>query len=119
MKTDLFSNVMEFLKNEKIEIIKRKISESEFLLESPDSLITVKFVMNNINHEILYDIYSSKYYIHLKEETLKDVERLESIAEDYGNWNFAKTIEDIWLILDEIKYWAYSNEFGVKEKELF
>jgi len=54
----------------------------------------------------------------LKEDTIKDVEKLESIAEEDRKWKVAETIEDIWLILDEVEIWARKNKFNLREKEM-
>jgi len=63
-------------------------------------------------------VYSPEYSIHLKEETIKDVEKLEFLAEENGRWKIAESIEDIWLVLDQIKFWAIKNNYSVMEKQL-
>ncbi len=118
METGLVSNLVNFLKEEKIKMKLQKTSDSEFWLESPDGFMTVKFVTDESAHEILYDIFSPKYDVHLKEENLRDVERLDLIAEETGKWQYEKSIENFWLILDCVKLWARKNGFRVKEKRL-
>ncbi len=118
METGLVSNLVNFLKEEKIKMKLQKTSDSEFWLESPDGFMTVKFVTDESAHEILYDVFSPKYDVHLKEETLRDVERLDLIAEETGKWQYEKSIENFWLILDCVKLWARKNGFRVKEKRL-
>jgi hypothetical protein len=118
METGLVSNLLNFLKEEKIKMKLQKTSDSEFWLESPDGFMTVKFVTDENAHEILYDVFSPKYDIHLREETLRDVERLDLIAEETGKWQYEKSIENFWLILDCVKLWARKNGFRVKEKRL-
>ncbi len=117
-KIGLFSNVLEFLNNEQIDFELKKVSDSEFWLEKSDGSVTVKLKINHVAHEIWYDVYSTEYNRHLKEETIRDVEALEWIAEEQGKWSTAKAVEDIWLVLDEIRYWAQKNEFIVKENEI-
>ncbi len=118
METGLVSNLLKFLKEEKIKMKLQKTSDSEFWLESPDGFMTVKFIVDESAHEILYDVFSPKYDIHLKEETLRDVEKLDIIAEETGEWEYEKSIEGFWLILDCVKLWARKNKFEIKEKEM-
>jgi hypothetical protein len=118
MKTNLISELLKFLKKEEIEIKLRKISDFEFWLESPDKSITAKFVINNNTREILYDIFSVEHDVHLKEEKIRDVEKIDFIAEEHKKWKLVETVEDFWLILDENKLWAQKNQYQVKEKEM-
>ncbi len=118
METGLVSNLLIFLKEEKIKMKLQETSDSEFWLESPDGFMTVKFVMDESAREILYDVFSPKYDVHLKEETLRDVEKLDLIAEETGKWEYEKSIENFWLILDWVKLWARKNGFRVKETRL-
>jgi hypothetical protein len=118
MKTDLISNLLAFLREERIKMELRKTSNSDFWLESPDGFMTVKFVMDEDKHEILYDVFSPKYDVHLREETLRDAERLDFIAEEDGRWEYEKSIEDFLLILDCANLWAHKNGFRVKETNL-
>ncbi len=96
----------------------QKTSDTEFWFEGPDDFMTVKFVMDKNTHEIMYDVFSPKYDVHLREETLRDVERLDLIAEEAGRWEYERAIEDFWLILDCVKLWARRNGFSVKETRL-
>jgi len=118
MKTNLISELLKFLKKEEIEIKLRKISDFEFWLESPDKSITANFVINNNTREILYDIFSVEHDVHLKEEKIRDVEKIDFIAEEHKKWKLVETVEDFWLILDENKLWAQKNQYQVKEKEM-
>ena len=93
-------------------------SLSEFWLDDKLGEILVKFKIDIPKHELLYDVYSPKYIVHLKEETIKDVENLEYIAEENRKWKIAETIENIWLILDQIKLWAEKNRYSNKQKKL-
>jgi hypothetical protein len=56
--------------------------------------------------------------VHLREEVLRDVERLDMIVERWGKWDYEKSIEDLWLVLDCVKLWAHENELSLKEKSL-
>ena len=118
MDNDLTSLIKDFLKKEKINFSISEDSSTDFWLDNLNSTITVKFKINAPKHEILYDVYSPEYSVHLKEETIKDVERLEFLAEENRRWKIAESIEDIWLVLDQIKFWARKNNFSVMEKQL-
>jgi hypothetical protein len=118
MEGDLISELLKFLKKEKIEIKMRKISDSEFWLESPDKSITAKLAVDNDAREILCDIFSVEHDVHLKEEKIRDVEKIDFIAEEHKKWKLVEAVENFWLILDEIKLWAQKNRYQVKEKEM-
>jgi hypothetical protein len=118
LAANLISNVLNFLRKEKIKMKFQKISDSEFWLEGPRGFLTVKFHVDEDNHQVLYDLFSPKYDVHLKEEALRDVEKLDIIVEEKGKWNYEKSIEDLWLVLDSVKLWAQENRFNVKEKKL-
>jgi len=118
MNESLVSTVSNFLENEKIKMRLKKTSDLEFWLESQEGFLVAKLIANHENSEILYDVFSPMYDIHLKEETLRDVERLDFIAEEARKWEFEKSIEDLWLVLDCVKIWARKNGFGVKETRL-
>ena len=118
MNTTLLPMIVKFIKKEHIDLLISKDNSNEFWLDNKFGSITVKFKINNPKHEILFDVYSPEYFVHLKEETIKDVERLEYLAEEHRRWKLAEIIEDIWLILDQIKLWAIQNNFNVVEKEL-
>ena len=106
------------MKKEKIGFSISEDNSSEFWLDDLKNSISVRFKINNPKHEILYDVYSPEYSVHLREETLKDVKRLEFLAEENRKWKIAESIEDIWLVLDQIKLWAIENNFNVMEKQL-
>jgi hypothetical protein len=118
MKNNLIPIIEDFLKKEKINFSISEDNSTDFWLDNLNSTITVKFKINAPKHEILYDVYSPEYSVHLKEETIKDVERLEFLAEENRRWKIAESIENIWLVLDQIKFWARKNNFSVMEKKL-
>jgi hypothetical protein len=118
LATDLVSNILKFLRKERIKMKLRMISDSEFWLEGPYGFLTAKFRVDEGNHQVLYNLFSPKYDVHLKEEALRDVERLDLIVEERGKWDYEKSIEDLWLVLDCVKLWAQKNRFGVREKDL-
>jgi hypothetical protein len=118
MEKALVKNLIDFLKDEKIKMKMREISNSEFWLEGPYGFLTARFFVDKVALEISYDVFSPKYDLHLKEESLRDVKKLESIVEEKGKWDYAKSIEDLWLVLDCVKIWAQKNGFCVKEKHL-
>jgi hypothetical protein len=118
MGTNLTSKLSDFLKEEKIKMKLRIISDSEFWLEGPYGFLTAKFRVAKDSHQVLYDLFSPKYDVHLKEEALRDVEKLDMIVEERGKWDYEKSIEGLWLVLDCVKLWAHENRFSVEEKSL-
>lgn len=119
MGTDLVPNLLNFLKKEKIKINLREVSNSEFWLEAPDGSVTAKFIIDENAHKILYDIFSTEYDTHLKEETIRDVKEIDFIAEeDLRNWKLVGTVENLWLVLDAVKLWALKNKFEIEEKDM-
>ena len=118
MKNNLITIIKDFIKKEKIDFLVSEDNSSEFWLDDLKSSITVRFKIDIPEHKILYDVYSPEFSIHLKEESLKDVERLEFLAEEHRRWSIAKSIEDIWLVLDCVNIWARKNNFNVMERKL-
>jgi len=118
MENNLISILKEFIKKEKIDFSISEDDSSDFWLDDLKSSMTVRFKIDSPKHQILYDVYSPEYSVHLQEETIKDVEQLEQLAEENRKWKLAESIEDIWLVLDEIKLWAMENNFNVMEKKL-
>jgi hypothetical protein len=118
MNESLVSNVLNFLEKEKIKMKLQKTSDLEFWLESQDGFVVTKFIVNQETSEVTYDVFSPKYDVHLREETLRDVEKLDFIAEEARKWEYEKSIEDLWLVLDCVKIWARKNGFHVKETRL-
>ena len=118
MKNNLIPVIKDFMKKEKIDLSISQDNSFEFWLDDTLGSITVRFKINNPKQEVIYDVYSPELSTHLKEETIKDVERLEFLAEDDRKWKFAEGIENIWLILDRIKLWARQNDFKLMEKHL-
>lgn len=118
MKNNLISILKDFIKKEKINLKISKENPYEFWLDDQFSTITMRFKVNNPKREILYDVYLPQFSVHLKEETIKDVEYIGFQAEENRRWKIVKSIEDIWLILDEIKLWAIQNNYNLMEKQL-
>jgi len=118
MQNKLIPLIEDFLKQEKINFSISEDNSTDFWLDDLKSSMTVRFKIDSPKHQILYDVYSPEYSVHLKEETIKDVERLEFLAEENRRWKIAESIEDIWLVLDQIKLWARQNNFNVMEKQL-
>lgn len=95
----------------------QKISDSEFWLESPEASVVAKFIIDS--DEILYDVFSPEYDVHLNEEAIKDVEALDFFAEAQKDWKLEESVEDLWLILDQVKFWAEKNKLKkIKQTEL-
>jgi hypothetical protein len=118
METGLSSKLLDFLGEEKLDIKLQTVSDSEFWLDGPYGFLTARISMNKDAHQVSYDLFSPKYDIHLKEETLGDVEKLDAIVEEKREWRVEKSIEGLWLVLDCVKLWAHENGFSVKEKSL-
>ena len=118
MQTNLVPLIRDFMKIEKIDFSISEDNSSEFWVDDLKNSITIRFKVDASTHDIFYDVYSSEYSVHLKEETIKDVENLEFLAEENKRWRLAESIEDIWLILDRIKIWARQNNFNLIEKHL-
>jgi len=118
MKNNLVPVIKDFIKKENIDFSVAQYKPYEFWLDDLDSSITVRFKISLPDHQILYDVYSPNYNVRLKEESIKDVEKLESLAEENREWKIAESIEGIWLVLDQIRLWANYNNFNVKQKQL-
>jgi hypothetical protein len=106
------------MRDEKINMKLCEISGSEFWLEGPSGFLTARFFVDVATREISYDVFSPKYDLHLKEESLRDVEKLERIMEEKRELNYEKPIEELRLILDCTKLWAQNNGFSIKEKPI-
>ena len=118
MKNNLLSVIKDFIKKEKINLLISEDKNSGFWLDDQKNSVTVRFKVDISKQEILYDVYLPEYSVHLKEKTLRDVEVLEFIAEENKRWKIAESIEEIWLVLDQIKTWARQKNFYLKEKKL-
>jgi hypothetical protein len=118
MKNNLVPILKNFIEKEKIDLAISKENSYEFWLDDSFGTITIRFKVNNPKHEILYDVYLPQYSVHLKEETIKDVEYLGFQAEENRRWKIVESIENIWLVLDEIKLWAIQNNYKLMEKQL-
>lgn len=95
-----------------------KSSDSELWLEALGGFISVKILVDYPNHLILYDIFSPKYDVHLREKTLVDIEKSYSTSEINGKREYEKSIEGLWLALEQIRLWARKNRFNIKETRL-
>jgi hypothetical protein len=118
MISDLISSLLTLLEREKIAMRLRETSVSEFWIESLESSLVARFLVDAAAREISYDVFSTEYDLHLKEETLRDVEKLDFLAEAHKKWKIAEAAEGFWMVLDEIKIWARKNSFTVKEKRI-
>jgi hypothetical protein len=112
----LLNNLAGFLKDEKINMKLRKISDSEFWLEGPHRFLTASFFVDKVAHEITCDVFSPKYHLHLKDESFRGVKKLELILDEKARRDCEKSIEDLWLVLDCVKMWAQKSGFCVKEE---
>ena len=119
MENPLIPIVKDIITRNKIRMSLSEENTSNFWLDDSSGSLTVKFRTNMPSHEILYDVFSPEFSMHLKEETIKDVECLDFIAEEHQKWNIPSVIEDIWLILDHLKLWAHDHGFSLRETKLF
>ena len=118
LRNDLILTLLDFIHEEKINLSLNKKSDLEFYIDNSDKSVVLKILINSVNNELLYDIYSTYYEEHIDAKTIKDIEQLVYITEENRKWNEVKDIEDIWLIIDEIKIWAQNNNFVLKESEI-
>ena len=118
MEKSFVKNLMDFIRDEKISVKLREISATEFWLEGPQGFLTARFFVDSAARKISYDVFSPKYDVHLKEENLQDVEKLERIVEDLRKWDYEKPIEELRLVLDCAMLWAQNNRFTIKEKTI-
>lgn len=118
MEKSYVQSLEDLIRNEKFSMKLREISNSEFWLEGPYGFLTARFYVNAAAREISYDAFSPKYDLHLTEESIRDVEKLERILEDKRKWDYEKPIEELRLILDYAKLWAKNNGFSIKEKQI-
>lgn len=95
-----------------------RVDDSQLWLETPDEFVSLRLIICWETQQILYDIFSPKCSLHLKEETVEDVERLDSVAEIEGKWKYERSIEDLWFVLDWIKLWARKDGFVLKKMHL-
>jgi len=118
MGNDLYYELVDFIKNEKIKLKINKYSDSEFWIDGSDDSLVIRFTIDSKNHEIFYDVYSTEDEEHLKVKTVKDIEHLVFINEEDRKWEIIEDIEDLLLILDEIEIWSQKNNFILKSKIL-
>ena len=118
MEKNFVKELLDWIRNEKFNMKLREVSDSEFWLEGSYGFLTARFFVDIAGREILYDIFSPKYDLHFKEESLRDVENIERIIEEKAKWDYEKPVEELWLILDHVNLWAQENGFSVKEKRI-
>jgi hypothetical protein len=118
LEKNFVKGLLDWIRNEKFNMKLQEISDCEFWLEGPYGFLTARFFVDIAAREISYDIFSPKYDLHLKEESLRDVEKMEHIIEEKGKWDYEKPIEELWLILDHVNIWAQHNGVSVKEKRI-
>ena len=92
-----------------------QLIKSQYFIIEDELLNTFDYVFPT---KTQLNVFSPKYDVHLKEETLRDVERLDSIIEEKGKWNYEKSIEEFWLLLEASRIWGKKNGFQVKEATL-
>ena len=119
MKNDLVFMLLDFIKKEKLHVVLKKVTDTKMWLETEDGAIAIEFIIDDVIHTLLFDIYSDYLTDHLKIETLRDLEKVINIEEERQDWKFVSDLEEIWLLLDEIKFWSYHNQFRIREIVLF
>jgi len=118
MQNNLYSVLIDFIKNEKIKLKINKYSNDEFWIDGSDGSLVIRVVIDSNKHKIYYDVYSTENEEHLKVKTIKDIEQLVFINEENRKWGLVEDIEDLLLILDEIELWSQKNNFIIKSKIL-
>lgn len=71
----------------------RETPVSEFWIERLDNSLVARFLVNAAVEEISYYAFSTEYDVHLKEETVHDVddvEKLDFIAKEHKNGNLQR-----------------------------
>lgn len=68
-----------------------------------DNSLVARFLVDAAAEEISYDVFLTEQDVHLKEETLHGVEKLDFVAEEHKKWKFAEAAEDLWMVLDELR----------------
>ena len=61
MEMTLVKNLMDLMKDEKIDMKLREISDFEFWIEEPYGFLSARFFMDVGAREISYDVFSPKY----------------------------------------------------------
>ena len=118
IENDFFSDLSALIKKERIRMKISRKSRSEVQIDVPDKSCIVKFVIDSIHHELWYDIYITEYATHLNEKLLYNFNKLYSLQKQHRKLKLPKYIPDIWVIFDEIDFWAKEAKFDVKQKEL-
>jgi hypothetical protein len=99
-----------------------KTDDSRLWLETSDESIAVRLLVNYQTKEIIFDvrIHSSflGWYVHLKEETLDNLEKLDSIVGAISGWKHEESVKELWFLVLWIKTWARRNGFLPKRKIL-
>ena len=118
IENDFFSDISAFLKKQRIRMKLSRKSRSEGQIDVLDKSCMVRFVVDSLHHELLYDIYIAEYSKHLDEKLLYNFDKLYSLQKLHGGKKLPTFIPDMWVIFDEIDMWAKSVRFGVKQKVL-
>ena len=118
IQKDLYTTLKDFIEKEKVKWDLFKKSQNEFWIEAVNSQLTARFEVDTQSKQIFYDIFSLEDEEHLNFDTIKDVEKRGFIEESRHNWRSEISIEEMWLVLDEIKLWAFKNKYKIIEKIL-
>ena len=118
IENDFFSDLHSYIIKQNIKMRLNKKSKSELNLVSPDNFISVNLIIDNIHHNILYDVYFSAYKKHLNERTLSDFEKIYSLQRKHDKWHLPKYLPDLLMILDEIHLWAMKFNFKIKSMKI-
>lgn len=116
IENDFLSDLLTYIDKEKIKIKLSKKSDSELTFESPDKSIKIIFMIDKINHNILYDIYLSNYQKHFWEKTITNFEKMYTLARKHGKWHLPEYLPDTWMILDEVHNWTKKTSYAIKGK---
>ena len=114
IENDFLTEILSYIKKERIMMKLTYKSNFEYKLESPDKSIIVNFTLDKIHHKLLYDVYLPEYNKHLKEKTLSNFDKMYSLHRQHGKWHLPKYLPDVWMLLDGIHIWAKNTNFTIK-----
>jgi hypothetical protein len=122
-------SLLAFLEEERIRhgskapnFIVSKIDDSQLWLESIDGFIFMKLLIHYETQEMLYDVCarstSPKCDMHLTEEIINDLGKLDLVVGAIGKWQHEESIDDLWFIFHWIRIWTKRKRLRMKRAKL-
>ena len=122
-------SLLSFLEEERIRhgskapsFIVSKIDDSQLWLETTDGFILMKLIIHYETREVLYDICARSATpicdMHLTEETMDNLKKLDLVVGAIGKWQHQKSIDDLWFIFHWIKVWTKRNRLLMEKAKL-